>query len=93
MDVECPAWLDYVHGGLQFQAVHHLFPRVPRHNLRRLQVLVREFCESTGIPYTLLGFVDGNSKVLGRLGEVGEQVRHLVECQKYMAVTGASGLH
>ncbi|KAK4099524.1 fatty acid/sphingolipid desaturase [Parathielavia hyrcaniae] len=93
MDVDCPAWLDWIHGGLQFQAVHHLFPRVPRHNLRRLQVLVREFCASTGIPYTLLGFVDGNAKVLGRLGEVGQQVKHLVECQKFMAATGASGLH
>ena len=93
MDVDCPAWMDFVHGGLQFQAVHHLFPRVPRHNLRRLQVLVREFCDSTKIPYTLLGFVEGNGKVLSRLEEVGEQVKHLVECQKFMAATGASGLH
>jgi len=93
MDVDCPAWLDFIHGGLQFQAVHHLFPRVPRHNLRKLQVLVKEFCESTNIPYTLLGFVDGNTKVLGRLEEVGEQVKHLVNCQKYMAATGVSGLH
>jgi len=43
MDVDCPPWLDFLHGGLQFQAVHHLFPRVPRHNLRALQVLVRNF--------------------------------------------------
>jgi len=43
MDVDCPAWLDFIHGGLQFQAVHHLFPRVPRHNLRRLQKLIRGF--------------------------------------------------
>ncbi|KAK4149557.1 fatty acid desaturase-domain-containing protein [Chaetomidium leptoderma] len=94
MDVDCPRWLDFIHGGLQFQAVHHLFPRVPRHNLRKVQVLVKEFCASTGIPYTLLGFVDGNSKVLGRLGEVGEQVRHLVNCQKYMAhFSGVDGLH
>jgi delta8-fatty-acid desaturase len=93
MDVDCPAWLDFIHGGLQFQAVHHLFPRVPRHNLRRLQTLVKEFCASTEIPYTLLGFVDGNAKVLGRLEEVGQQVKHLVECQKFMAKTGASGLH
>lgn len=92
MDVDCPAWLDFVHGGLQFQAVHHLFPRVPRHNLRRLQGLVKEFCGETGIPYTLLGFVDGNEKVLGRLAEVGQQVKHLVNCQKYMAETGESGL-
>ena len=30
MDVDCPTWLDWLHGGLQFQAVHHLFPRMPR---------------------------------------------------------------
>ncbi|MCJ1253924.1 hypothetical protein MMC24_001738 [Lignoscripta atroalba] len=93
MDVDCPPWLDFIHGGLQFQAVHHLFPRVPRHNLRRLQVLVRQFCEETGIEYKILGFVDGNKEVLGRLGEVAAQVEMLVKCQKYMAETGESGLH
>ncbi|KAI1846363.1 hypothetical protein JX265_011955 [Neoarthrinium moseri] len=93
MDVDCPAWLDFIHGGLQFQAIHHLFPRVPRHNLRRLQVLVREFCAETGIPYVILNFTDGNRKVLSRLEQVAEQVKVLVECQKYMAETGESGLH
>ncbi|MCJ1416603.1 hypothetical protein MMC32_002941 [Xylographa parallela] len=93
MDVDCPTWLDFIHGGLQFQAVHHLFPRVPRHNLRKLQTLVKQFCEETGIEYNILGFVDGNKKVLSRLGEVGKQVEMLVQCQKYMAATGESGLH
>ncbi|KAI1154395.1 fatty acid desaturase-domain-containing protein [Nemania diffusa] len=93
MDVDCPAWLDFIHGGLQFQAVHHLFPRVPRHNLRKAQVLVREFCQDVDIPYTILGFADGNRKVLGRLEEVSEQLKNLVQCQKYMAETGESGLH
>ncbi|KAH6655846.1 fatty acid desaturase [Truncatella angustata] len=93
MDVDCPAWLDFIHGGLQFQAVHHLFPRVPRHNLRKVQVFVREFCEETGIPYVILNFTDGNKKVLSRLEEVSEQVKVLVKCQKHMAVTGESGLH
>lgn len=93
MDVDCPAWLDFIHGGLQFQAVHHLFPRIPRHNFRRTQVLVKEFCKETGIPYTILEFVDGNAKVLSRLDEVGDQVRILSACQKHMAATGESGLH
>jgi delta8-fatty-acid desaturase len=93
MDVDCPKWLDFIHGGLQFQAVHHLFPRVPRHNLRRLQVHVKEFCRETGIRYQILGFVDGNKKVLSRLDEVGAQVRMLMKCQQYMAETGESGLH
>jgi delta8-fatty-acid desaturase len=29
MDVDCPQWLDFFHGGLQFQAIHHLYPRIP----------------------------------------------------------------
>ncbi|KAF3031816.1 hypothetical protein E8E12_001790 [Didymella heteroderae] len=39
INVECPEWLDWFYGALQFQAVHHLFPRLPRHNLRRAQGL------------------------------------------------------
>jgi len=42
----CPPWMDWFHGGLQFQDVHHLLPRVPRHNLRalrpRIQALARK---------------------------------------------------
>ncbi len=93
MDVQCPPWLDFIHGGLQFQAEHHLFPRVPRHNLRSLQVLVRDFCLETGIEHNILRFVDGNKKVIGRLQEVSAQVEMMIKCQKYMAETGESGLH
>lgn len=93
MDVDCPAWLDFLHGGLQFQAVHHLFPRVPRHNLREVQSMVRKFCERTEIQYQCYGFVKGNQIVLSRLEEVAKMVTTLVECQKFMVETGESGLH
>ena len=82
MDVDCPEWLDFFHGGLQFQAIHHLYPRMPRHNLRKAQELVRAFCRDVGIPYTLYGFARGNQKVIGRLSEVSRQVQYLAECQK-----------
>ncbi|KAK2615140.1 hypothetical protein N8I77_001916 [Diaporthe amygdali] len=93
MDVDCPEWLDWLHGGLQFQAVHHLFPRVPRHNLRKCQTLVREFCAETGIRYQCKGFVEGNQVVLTRLQEISKMVDTLVQCQLHMAETGESGLH
>jgi delta8-fatty-acid desaturase len=93
MDVLCPVWFDWVHGGLQFQAIHHLFPRVPRHNLRKLQPLVKEFCADTGIKYSIKGFVDGNTQVLGRLHEISNQLAMLGQCQDHMATTGESGLH
>ncbi|KAK3696618.1 hypothetical protein LTR37_017871 [Vermiconidia calcicola] len=88
MDVECPKWLDFIHGGLQFQAVHHLFPRVPRHNLRRLQELVKEFCAETKIEYLIHGFAEGNCVVLNKLQDVANQAKILAACQTYMAETG-----
>jgi len=93
MDVDCPEWLDFFHGGLQFQAIHHLFPRMPRHNLRRTQKLVQEFCKEVEIPYALYGFVDGNKEVIGRLADVGRQAAILAECQKTIAEKGGFGHH
>jgi delta8-fatty-acid desaturase len=93
MDVDCPEWLDFIHGGLQFQAIHHLYPRIPRHNLRRTQKLVQDFCQDVNIPYALYGFVDGNKQVIGRLGEVARQAAILAECQRTMAASKDFGLH
>ncbi|KAH8661369.1 fatty acid desaturase-domain-containing protein [Tricladium varicosporioides] len=88
MDVDCPQWLDFFHGGLQFQAIHHLFPRMPRHNLRRTQKLVQDFCSDVGIPYALYGFVDGSKQVIGRLDEVGRQAALLAKCQRSIVEKG-----
>jgi delta8-fatty-acid desaturase len=86
MDIACPEWLDFFHGGLQFQVVHHLFPRMPRHNLRRAQKYVMEYCEEVGIPYAVYGFVESNEKVIGRLGDIAQQARIMADCAKTMTV-------
>ena len=93
MDVDCPPWLDFIHGGLQFQVVHHLFPRVPRHNLRRAQKYVVEFCQDVGIPYVIYGFARGNKEVIGRLSEVAGQLKVLEECRKVAARNLVEGHH
>ncbi|KAK3384749.1 fatty acid/sphingolipid desaturase [Podospora didyma] len=93
MDVDCPQWLDFFHGGLQFQAIHHLYPRLPRHNLRRTQKLVQEFCNEVGIPYALYGFVDGNKEVIGRLADVSRQAAILAKCQSVITGGGQNALH
>ncbi len=93
MDVDCPEWLDFFHGGLQFQAIHHLYPRIPRHNLRRTQKLVQEFCTDVGIPYALYEFVDGNKEVIGRLREVGRQAAILAKCQRTLVERGGLAHH
>ncbi|OBA24314.1 fatty acid/sphingolipid desaturase [Metschnikowia bicuspidata var. bicuspidata NRRL YB-4993] len=84
MDVDCPGWLDFLHGGLQFQAIHHLFPRLPRHNLRRVQPFVIEFCEDVGLPYSIYGFGKGNEVVIGKLSEIGKQCSIMLECTRKM---------
>jgi delta8-fatty-acid desaturase len=93
MDVDCPPWLDFVHGGLQFQVVHHLYPHIPRHNLRRAQKYVKEFCHDVGIPYVIFGFARGNKEVISRLGEVAGQLRVLEECRKVAAKDLIEGHH
>ncbi|OJD13643.1 hypothetical protein AJ78_05924 [Emergomyces pasteurianus Ep9510] len=91
MDVDCPQWLDFFHGGLQFQAIHHLFPRMPRHNLRKAQKLVMQFCREVEVPYAIFTFLDGNKEVIGRLGEVAGQAKLLAECQR--SIIAEQGLH
>ena len=42
---------DFFYGGLNYQIEHHLFPTLPRHNLRRASQITKEFCASQGIDY------------------------------------------
>lgn len=73
--------------------MHHLYPRVPRHNLRQTQKLVIEFCKEVGIPYTIYGFYRGNQEIIGRLAEVARQAEALAECTKVMASSKDYGMH
>lgn len=93
MDVDCPPWLDFFHGGLQFQAIHHLYPRIPRHNLRRTQELVKQFCRDVQVPYAVFTFADGNKEVISHLGDVAKQARILEQCRKAAAEQGVFSDH
>ncbi|KAL7002437.1 Delta 8 Fatty Acid Desaturase [Sarracenia purpurea var. burkii] len=39
IDISCSPWMDWFHGGLQFQLEHHLFPRLPRSQLRKVYII------------------------------------------------------
>ncbi len=43
---------DYFFGPLGAQIEHHLFPAMPRHNLRAAGPIVRRVCREQGIPYS-----------------------------------------
>ncbi|KAF8922657.1 delta 8-sphingoloid desaturase protein [Mucidula mucida] len=76
-DIYCPDSIAFIHGGLQLQVAHHLFPRVPRHNLRKASDMVKEFAAEQGLTYAEFGFMTGNQEVLGVLKEVAGMVHHL----------------
>ncbi|PWZ41813.1 Acyl-lipid (9-3)-desaturase [Zea mays] len=60
LDILCPPWMDWFHGGLQFQIEHHLFPRLPRCHLRKVAPAVRDLCKKHGLTYSAASFLDAN---------------------------------
>jgi len=75
MDVQCDEKMDWFHGGLQFQIEHHIFPRLPRHNLRHAQTLIKQVCKEHGIPYREETFFQGNVTLLSTLARTASAVR------------------
>jgi fatty acid desaturase len=65
-------WLtDLALGGLNYQIEHHLFPSMPRPNLRRSQPLIREFCRQRDVSYCQTGLIASFGFALQHLNAVG----------------------
>src|SRR5579859_4395671 len=58
-------------GGLNYQIEHHLFPSMPRPNLRRVQGLVTEFCLATDLGYCEESFAGSFRQIIHHLSEAG----------------------
>ena len=63
--------VDFALGGLNYQIEHHLFPSMPRPNLRRAQALVRRYCRERQIPYTQTSLLHSYRLALRHLHTVG----------------------
>jgi fatty acid desaturase len=68
-------WVDFTLGGLNYQIEHHLFPSMPRPNLRRAQPIIRDFCAGRGIGYSECGLLHSYGLVLRHLHAVGAPLR------------------
>jgi fatty acid desaturase len=66
---------DYLTGVLSCQIEHHLFPRMPRSQLRRAAPLVRGFCEARGIAYRETGALEAYADVYRHLRKVALPLR------------------
>jgi fatty acid desaturase len=74
MDIACPRWMDWFHGGLQFQLEHHLFPRVHKKNLVKLMPLTDEIFAKYDIPVVRMGFYEANLLALKHMASVGKAI-------------------
>jgi len=68
-------FLDLAMGGLNLQIEHHLFPSMPRANLRRAHPVIREHCRVRGISYAEASLFGSYATALGHLHAVGGGLR------------------
>jgi fatty acid desaturase len=65
---------DVALGGLNYQIEHHLFPSMPRPNLRHSQALIRVFCQQRDLPYCQTSLAGSYIQALRHLNTVGKSV-------------------
>lgn len=67
-------------GGLDSQVEHHLFPSMPRPNLRRAQAIVQDYCREHGIVYTETSLWRAYANILPYLNRVGLRQQDAFAC-------------
>jgi fatty acid desaturase len=67
--------VDFWYGGLNYQIEHHLFPTMPRNNLRRAQPLVEAFCKGHTIAYCETSMLQSYKEILQFLHQVSAPLR------------------
>lgn len=72
-NVKSTLFVDWFCGGLQYQVDHHLFPSLPRHNLGKVNQLVKLFCKEHGVTYHEANMIDGTIEVLQHLSKVSAE--------------------
>jgi fatty acid desaturase len=69
-NVTSTLFVDWFCGGLQYQVDHHLFPMIPRHNLKKVHAMVEKFCIEENVAYHEADMFKGTVEVLSHLNKV-----------------------
>jgi len=75
-DVKSNFIISFLYGGLEYQIEHHLFPNMPRNNLRKAKKIVKPFCEERGIPYCEAGIFESYIQITKYLHKVSAVLRN-----------------
>jgi fatty acid desaturase len=62
-------------GGLNYQIEHHLFPSMPRPNVRHAKTIVEDFCRTHQVAYLETGLVASYTQALRHLNTIGRAAR------------------
>jgi len=73
-------------GGLNYQIEHHLFPSMPRPNLRRAQRIIKPFCIENSVAYTETTLRRSYGIVVRFLNDVGLGAGDPFECPMVAAM-------
>jgi fatty acid desaturase len=63
-------FIDSMYGGLNYQIEHHLFPSMPRNNLRRARPIVQRYCELHDVAYRETSFLESWREIIAHFGAV-----------------------
>jgi len=74
-DVRAHPITDFVYGGLNYQIEHHLFPSMPRNNLKKVQPIIKEFCRTHGIPFHETSVMQSHREILGYMHKMSAPLR------------------
>ena len=72
--------VDFFMGGLNYQIEHHLFPSMPRPNLRLAQPMIRAYCRDHQIAYTEAGLFESYGIVVRSLNRMGIRGQDTFAC-------------
>jgi fatty acid desaturase len=70
--------VDWLLGGLNYQIEHHLFPNMPRPNLRTAQPLIQAFCHQHQLAYAETSLFGSYAQAVRHLHTVGAPLRQPV---------------
>lgn len=66
---------DFWYGGLNYQVEHHLFPSMPRNNLKKAQKIVKAYCVEHAIAYYETSVIQSFREILQFLQQVSAPLR------------------
>lgn len=80
--VRSTPFIDFLYGGLNHQAAHHLFPSMPRNKLRFAADITRQFCAEQGISYHVTSVRQSFKEILQSLHETSAPLRTRAEARR-----------